>query len=284
MWRASDCVSCINNITRAAEQSVTLLNRKTSQWSHSIHLPSDQVPQVKIHKQLFFIGILLFSAAVSVADQAADETAIRKSLKEVPVDSITPTPVAGVYEIVSGPHIVYVSADGRYVFQGELMDMVGAKSLTEPRRREIINELIAAVSEKDMIIFEPEKTRHTITVFTDIDCGYCRKLHNEIDSYLAAGIRVRYMMFPRAGKDSESYQKAVAVYCSDDRNTALTNAKNGKSIDMKTCDNPVDKQLELVSELGIRGTPFIILEDGQTQPGYVSAANLSRILDQPSVN
>ena len=105
-------------------------------------------------------------------------------------------------------------------------------------------------------------------------------MHNEINTYLDAGIRVRYMMFPRAGKNSPSYDKAVAVFCADDRNTALTDAKNGKPIEMKQCDNPVDEHMKLVTQLGIRGTPFIVLEDGRTQPGYVSAASLSKLFDQ----
>lgn len=226
--------------------------------------------------------MLAAGPAAVVADQAADEAAIRKALGQTPVGTIAPTPVAGVYEVVAGPHVVYMSADGRYMFQGELMDMVTSESLTEPRRRETTLTTLQAVDEKQMIIYEPEKTKHTITVFTDIDCGYCRKLHNEMDGYLEAGIRVRYMMYPRAGKGSNSYNKAVAVLCSDDPNKALTDSKNGKSIIMKTCDSPVDAHMALVQQLGARGTPFIIFENGQTQPGYVPVKRLAKVLDQVS--
>ena len=127
---------------------------------------------------------------------------------------------------------------------------------------------------------EPGKARHTSTVRTDIDCGYGRRLHNEIDEFMDAGIRVRYMMYPRAGKGSDAYKKAVAVFCSDDPNQALTDAKNGRPIDMKTCDNPVDRHMALVDKVGARGTPFIIFENGQTQPGYAPAKEMARILDQ----
>ncbi|VAW77206.1 Thiol:disulfide interchange protein DsbC [hydrothermal vent metagenome] len=222
------------------------------------------------------------SPVTVVADQAADEVVIRKALGSIPVEAIAPTPVAGIYEVVAGPHVIYVSADGRYMFQGELVDMVTRKSLTEPRRRKTTLAALQTVNEKDMIIYEPEKTKHTITVFTDIDCGYCRKLHNEMDDFLAAGIRVRYMMFPRAGKGSNSYNKAVAVLCSDNRNKALTEAKNGKPIDMKTCGSPVDQHMALVEQLGARGTPFIVFENGQTQPGYVPAKQMAKMLDQVS--
>ncbi len=231
-------------------------------------------------KTVICISLASLATTAALADRAADEAAIRKALGSIEPDIIAPAPIAGLYEVVVGPRVVYVSADGRYMLQGELIDVQNRKSLTEPRRREAIRALLDSVSEDDMIIFKPEKVKHVITVFTDIDCGYCRKLHGEMDEYLAEGIEVRYMMFPRAGVGSGSYKKAVAVFCSEDRNAALTNAKNGKALDMKSCDNPVDKHMDLVRQLGARGTPFIVLEDGRTQPGYVPAKQLSRLLDQ----
>jgi thiol:disulfide interchange protein DsbC len=229
----------------------------------------------------FVMGALaLLVAGTAVADRAADEAAIRKALGQLNPDAIETTPVAGIYAVAIGPHIVYMSADGRYMFQGELIDVANRISLTEPRRRMAVKAVIDAVSEKDMIIFEPKKTKHTITVFTDIDCGYCRKLHKEMADYLDAGIRVRYMFYPRAGIGSASYKKAVAVWCADDRRAALTAAKNDKPIEMKSCDNPIAEHMELVDKLGARGTPFIVLENGQTQPGYLPAKQMARLLDQ----
>jgi len=235
-----------------------------------------------VRKQFSVIlgALALLVTAAAVADRAADEAAIRESLDQISPESIEPTPVPGVYEVVVGPHIVYMSADGRYMFQGSLIDVSTRQSLTEPRRRQAVKAVIDRVSEDKMIIYEPKKTKHTITVFTDIDCGYCRKLHNEMQSYLDAGIRVRYMFFPRAGVGSESYKKAIAVWCSDDRKAALTAAKNQKPIDMKTCPNPIDEHMQLVEKLGARGTPFIVFENGETQPGYAPAAQMARLLDQ----
>jgi thiol:disulfide interchange protein DsbC len=225
----------------------------------------------------------LLATATCVADQAADEAAIRKTLGDITPDTIDTTPVAGVYEVTVGPHVVYVTGDGRYMFQGELIDMLNHKSLTEPRRRLVVKQLLDAVSEDDMIIYEPEKPRHTITVFTDIDCGYCRKLHKEMQQYLDAGIRVRYMFFPRAGAGSMSWKKAEAVWCAKDRKAALTAAKNSQPIEMKTCANPIAEHMALVDKLGARGTPFIVLEDGETQPGYVPADKMSLLLDRMAV-
>lgn len=232
-----------------------------------------------IKPAIFVLCALLFSAS-AFADRAADEAAIRKSLGDAAPDSIAPTPVAGIYEVLIGPHVVYISADGKYLFQGELVDLQTRTSLTEPRRREAQRAALAKVSEDQMIVFKPEQVKHTVTVFTDIDCGYCRKLHGELDQYLAEGIKVRYLMYPRAGANSESYRKAVAVWCAKDRNDALTRAKAGEAIDMKTCDNPVDEHMEVAAALGLRGTPLIVLEDGGMQPGYVPAKQLSRLLNQ----
>jgi thiol:disulfide interchange protein DsbC len=234
---------------------------------------------VKTIKNLLLGGLALLVTATAVADRAADETAIRSALGQINPEVIEPTPVAGIYEVVVGPHIIYMSADGRYMFQGELIDVSTRQSLTEPRRRQAVESIIDNFSEDKMIVYEPKKTKHTITVFTDIDCGYCRKLHNEMQSYLDAGIRVRYMFFPRAGKGSDSYRKAEAVWCADDRKAALTAAKNRKPIDMKTCDNPIDEHMALVETLGARGTPFIVFENGDTQPGYAPAAQMARLLD-----
>ncbi|MFQ5643370.1 MAG: DsbC family protein [Thiogranum sp.] len=231
-------------------------------------------------KAVIFIGLASLATTTVLADRGADEAAIRKALGNIKPDIIEPAPIAGVYEVVVGTRVFYMSADGRYMLQGELIDVRKRVSLTQPRRTAATKALLDSVSEDDMIIFRPGKVKHVVTVFTDIDCGYCRKLHGEMDNYLAEGIEVRYMMFPRAGVGSESYRKAVAVWCADDRNAAMTDAKQGRKLDMKTCDNPIDRHMQLVRQLGARGTPFIVLEDGSTQPGYVPAKRLAGLLDQ----
>jgi thiol:disulfide interchange protein DsbC len=128
------------------------------------------------------------------------------------------------------------------------------------------------------VIFAPDKPKHTVTVFTDIDCGYCRKLHREIDGYLKAGIRVRYLFFPRAGLGSESFNEAVSVWCAADRQQAMTDAKAGKPIEAKTCENPVIDHMQLGESLQISGTPAIVLESGDLVPGYVPAERLAAML------
>ncbi len=194
-------------------------------------------------------------------------------------DSIEPSPVQGVYEVTYGAQILYLSADGRYFFRGNLIDLEHRKDLTEAAASQARLELLNKVDERQMIVFSPAHPEHTITVFTDIDCGYCRKLHSEIDQYMKEGIEVRYLAFPRAGVDSSSYKKAVNVWCADDRNTAITKAKRDEPVPDRTCDNPVKEQMALGQMLGVSGTPAIVLENGEMIPGYQPAKPLGEMLD-----
>jgi thiol:disulfide interchange protein DsbC len=227
--------------------------------------------------------ILLASAALLMSNTGfADEAAIKKALGEFmpgsSVDSIKASEVKGLYEVVTGGNIFYASEDGRYLLQGQLFDAVAKKNITENKLADVRKAALEKVGEKKMIIFKPEAAKHVVSVFTDIDCGYCRKLHSEIDQYLAQGITVRYLFFPRAGKGSDSYAKAVSVWCAADKQKALTAAKKGDSLDNKTCDNPIDEHMALGEAFGMSGTPMIVTEKGNVLPGYVPAAQLAKIL------
>jgi len=226
--------------------------------------------------------LLLFTLVVARAAEDAPEAAIRASLAvflpDLKPDSISATPVAGLYEVVFGPRLLYMTADGRFLVQGSILDLEQNANITEPRRNAVKARAVDAIGEDNMIIYEPEKTRYTITVFTDIDCAYCRKLHASLDEYLKRGIRIRYLFYPRAGRDSESYAKAVAVWCADDRKAAMTKAKKGEPIAMKTCPNPVSDHMDLGRLLSIRGTPALVLQDGEILPGYVPPAQLAAAL------
>ncbi|HIP53227.1 MAG TPA: DsbC family protein [Chromatiales bacterium] len=221
---------------------------------------------------------------VAAAVQAGDVDNIRKGLAkllpESPPDSIKPSPIKGLYEVVVGPQVLYMSGDGNYLPQGTLLDIPGKKNLTEPAEAQAMLSTIGRIGEEKMISFGPKDAKHTMTVFTDIDCPYCAKLHNEMSKYNEAGIRVRYLFFPRAGVGSPSYDKAVAVWCADDRKKAMTDAKAGKKIEMKKCDNPVVEHMKLGEQMGVRGTPALVLDDGEMLPGYVPASRLSAYFEQ----
>ena len=229
--------------------------------------------------------LLLTQVTLSHAADAAkpdDFPAMRKMLATMAPgttpDSIKPAPIAGLYEVVYGTEIIYATEDGRYMIHGDILDVPAHTNITEDRRTGGRLKAINKISENKMIIFAPAKVKHTITVFTDIDCGYCRKLHSEIDSYLKEGIRVRYLSFPRTGLDTPSYYKAVSVWCAKDRKAALTSAKKDEPVEQKTCDNPVKQEMALGEQVGVSGTPTIITESGHLLPGYMPAAQLAQML------
>ncbi|MFZ9994718.1 MAG: DsbC family protein [Steroidobacteraceae bacterium] len=190
-----------------------------------------------------------------------------------------PTPMPGIFEYTQGADIIYVTADGRYAFDGDLYDLEGERNVTDARRREQRLAILASIPEKDMLIYGPSKAKHTVTVFTDVDCTYCRKLHSEMKDYNARGIRVRYLLYPRMGPDSEGWEKAVSVACSPNRNAALDRAKRGEIIDKRKCASKVPRDFEIGQQMGLRGTPAIILPDGELLGGYLPPAMLAQRLD-----
>ncbi|MCB1632849.1 MAG: thioredoxin fold domain-containing protein, partial [Pseudomonadales bacterium] len=179
-------------------------------------------------------------------------------------------PVPGLYEVLMGSEVYYLSGDGNYLLRGELYDIKNRVNLTDARRSVIRKQSLASLTDDELIIFKPDNPRHVVTVFTDVDCGYCAKLHSEIQGYLDEGIEVRYAAFPRGGIKSKTYDTMVSVWCSDDRNKALTDAKARRPVPPAQCANPVEKHYKLGSgAFGVSGTPTIVLENGDVIPGYV---------------
>lgn len=227
---------------------------------------------------LYATGALAADPAV-VTTKAPDLTKLQAALNGAKPDSVAPATIPGLYEVVVGGQVLYLSEDGRFIVQGDILDLGSQGNLTDQRRSELRNKAITAVGDNQMISFGPPgPVKHTITVFTDIDCGYCRKMHSQMAEYNKEGIRIRYLWFPREGIGSESYDKAVSVWCAADQKAAMTKAKSGENIEKKTCDNPVQAQYELGQKLGVRGTPSLILESGEMLPGYVPPTQLAQML------
>jgi len=225
------------------------------------------------------LSLLGLTLSTANADEAAVRQAMAKSMPSVKIDSIKPSEVKGLYEVIVGANIFYVSEDGKYLLQGRLVDVAARKDLTEEKLSSTRKMAIEKIGQENMIVFKPKISKYTVSVFTDIDCGYCRKLHSEIDQYLAQGITIQYLFFPRAGKGSDSYNKAVSVWCAKDRHAALTDAKKGNTPPAKTCDNPVDKHMQLAAEFDVKGTPMIVTEQGNIYPGYLPAKQLFEALE-----
>ena len=219
--------------------------------------------------------ILFLSHSVQAEDGTEKlKQILQKRLSEIAITDLKPAPIPGLYEMVFGTRVAYVSADGRYMLMGDLIDLDGRRNLTAMRRGGLVLKSIDSLGEANMIVLGPANPKRTLTVFTDVDCPYCARLHNEVPKLTQAGVKVRYLLYPRAGKDSETYRRSVAVWCSKDRVKAIGIAKSGGKLEMKTCVNPVDEHVRLGQEVGVEGTPTIVMDDGRVLPGYAPAAEL----------
>lgn len=185
-------------------------------------------------------------------------------------DAVSETPIAGLYEVAFGSQIIYMTGDGVHMLRGDLVNVEKRENLTENRRRVARMDAIAKVSPDTMITFAPkDKTMATLTVFTDVDCPYCAKLHNDVPALNQRGVSVRYMAFPRQGVNSETFNTMVSVWCASDQQAAMTLAKNGTGVEPAKCENPVSSHFDVGQDIGVRGTPTIMLENGYVLPGYV---------------
>ena len=228
---------------------------------------------------IFLFGFFISSPVI--ADNSINEelkAAISGFLPDVEIDSIQPTPIKGLYQIVIGPDIIYMTQDGAYVIKGEILDINERRNLTEDVRAGTRVKLLNDINKDDYIEFVAENAQNAIYVFTDIDCGYCRKLHRDVPELNARGISVRYLAYPRAGVDSAAGQEMSRVWCAENRQEALTAAKNREPIEAKTCDDPVAEQYALGRRLGVRGTPSIYFQNGRNLPGYLPPDEIIRQL------
>lgn len=233
---------------------------------------------------LVVLYLLLGSQIAGAADAASEvERNIRDGLKslapDIEISGIRQSPIEGLYEVVIGTDVIYMTADGRYALRGELIDIREKQNITQSMRADMRRQLLADLPRQDMIRFAGAETRHVIYVFTDIDCGYCRKMHEDVPRLTKEGVEVRYLAYPRAGLDSETYEDMVSVWCAANQNDAMTRAKSGREVKPADCDNPVADQYRAGQALGIRGTPAIFLENGEQLPGYVPPGRLVRILN-----
>ncbi len=230
----------------------------------------------------FLVGAFFCAASALAAGESKDPRI--DLLKKLPagskIEDLRPAPIPGLFEFSQGAEVSYLTADGKYFIDGSVYDMDTHQNLSEVRRNEARKQLLSALPESQMIIFSPKVPQFTITVFTDVDCGYCRKLHSEMAELNRLGVRVRYAAFPRSGPGTESWRKAQAVWCAQDRNAALTRAKLGTQPDLtKMCANdPVAREYDLGQSIGVRGTPAIVTEGGDYISGYLPPADLVRYL------
>ncbi len=241
---------------------------------------------MKYCNTLIISSVLLATSLVAQAqdEYSAVEERIRALAPNAPSIAISETPIEGILMVQVGGDIVYATADGKFMIQGRVVNMDTFEDLTEVAKSSLRKELLAGVDTSKQITFAPESPVYDLTVFTDIDCGYCRKLHAQVDEYNKSGIAIHYMAFPRAGIGSHSYEKAVSVWCADDQLDAMTQAKLGAEPDPLQCENPIAEQYQLGVALGVTGTPALLTADGTLIPGYVPPEQLRERLDKMAAN
>jgi len=222
-----------------------------------------------------FAACLTLLSGGALAQSEID--AVRNNLKKIipaqmEIKSIEQTPMEGVYEVRAGNENLFVYSQGEFVMIGEVYDTDRRVSWAQERQdkeKAVAMKDLAAMPESNMIIMgDPEGERY-VTVFTDTDCGWCQKFHQDIPVLQAGGLKVRYLMWPRAGLSSESAREAVSVWCAEDQGKAMTIAKNRQTVEPKQCENPVEQHYELGFRLGVQGTPFVMLDNGKVLGGYV---------------
>jgi len=200
---------------------------------------------------------------------------------QLKIQSVKATQLSTIYEVqLNTGEILYSDIAGDYLFAGDMYrtSASGLINVSSSARQSRVIERLAAVPESEMIIFEPEEIKASITVFTDVDCTYCRKLHSEIEKILEYGIKVRYLAYPRGGESADAYEKMISVWCSDNREKSFEQAKNGQNIPGKKCSTPILEHYALGNEFGVNGTPAIVFPDGQLIPGYIEASRLAAML------
>ena len=238
---------------------------------------------------------MAFAQSACAADDAAKgspENTVRQAvlgLAKVQIDSIRPAPIPGFYQVIASGQLVYVSADGKYMLTGNLIDLGSKKDLGESVWAEFRKAELAKLPAADRIVFAPAKPRYTVSVFTDVNCGYCRALHQHVEDFNKAGIALEYIAWPREGVTSTggnptpTYTEMVSVWCSADRKAAFTAAKEGKQPKASSCSNPVKNEFDLGVRLGVTGTPTIVAEDGSVLGGYMTPDQLLKALDKHGI-
>ncbi|MEO0615315.1 MAG: DsbC family protein [Pseudomonadota bacterium] len=241
-----------------------------------------------------FRTVLLILLSATAANAAADDAfdAVRESLASkfpnLEAQDIYKTPLPGIVQVRQGPMVAYLTEDGRFLVRGDLIDLESDRNLTQDAAAAGRVDLLSEFDDGLGVTFAPKNPKHTVTVFTDVDCGWCRELHKDIQAYNDLGIAVRYLLWPRGGPGSENWLKAEQVWCAEDRNDALTRAKNDESLPAKPkgCDTSVVmRHFETGLRLGVGGTPSIVTDTGQFIPGYKPAEDLAALLaNTPTVS
>ncbi len=241
---------------------------------------------MQTHRALVTLSLLpLALAAAGAGAEELTKEQLAGQLSGIEVKDISNSPVVGIYQVAIGSNVAYVTTDGRYIIKGDIYDAKTSSNLTEETRAKARVAMLKSVDPASMIIFKPaagKPVKHVVTVFTDVDCGYCRQFHRDIDKVTALGIEVHYLFYPRTGPNTESWAKAEGVWCAPDHAAALTRAKLGGEVPTAKCaKTPVEAHYTLGQRIGVRGTPAVFSETGELIGGYLPPNTLAKVLDDP---
>lgn len=234
--------------------------------------------KLSIYTKLLLSTVLLTSAFSIKADDQQLIKSLQGLLPDANITQVNPSPVKGIYEVMIGTDVIYVTGDGQFIFKGDLIDIGKRHNLSETLRAQSRASLLKQIPKNDYIEFPSKQGNDVIYAFTDVDCGYCRKLHADVAELNDNAVTVRYLAYPRGGIQSATYRTMVNIWCAEDRPEALTSAKKGLSVKANSCKNPVEKQYALGGQMGVRGTPAIFLENGFALPGYVPPDSILKSL------
>jgi thiol:disulfide interchange protein DsbC len=239
----------------------------------------------RLGASLVLLVSVLTASPVWSADSEEVPAEVRDRLagmfESIAPEDVKGSPIDGWYMIQKGSLVAYISQDGRYLLQGDLIDLDSKVNLSELSRTDARREAMSALSDDQVILFSPQEVKYSVSVFTDVDCTYCRRLHGQIDEYLANGIEVRYLLYPRGGPASATWNTSEAVWCAQDRGEALTLAKLDREFDSSSCDASVVQDHYLLGQqVGLAGTPAIVLDDGELIAGYLPPEALKLRLEQ----
>jgi thiol:disulfide interchange protein DsbC len=235
------------------------------------------------------ILLLMFGliSPIQAEEKSADDAAMKtigKTLAGITghaPDLVEASPIPGIYLVAYGLDVFYVSADGKYLLAGEMRELPTMRSVSDDALKRLRKPIMEELAKADSIDYPAKgESKHTITVFTDIDCGYCVKLHRGMKEMNELGISVRYVAYPRAGVGSGSYQKLVNVWCADDQQKSMNISKSGGKLDKAECENPITDHIQLASKLGVSGTPAVFSEDGRQIGGYLPPQSMLKKLNQ----
>lgn len=230
----------------------------------------------------FLLSVILLPLQVFAKEHQQIEENLKKNFPQLTIEEISASPISGLFQVMASGNIIYATQDGRYIIAGDLFDLKeGQNNLSEGARKTSRLKSLKAIEEENMLTFAAKKPEYVVTVFTDVDCGYCRKLHADMSKLNDLGITVRYLAFPRAGESSATAEKMSKIWCAKNKQQAFNDASNDKAVEGSVCPSrSIARGYELGQAMGINGTPTLVFEDGTIFPGYLPPEKLLEAVKQ----